>query len=71
MRTKSDFSGRLRRVIYATGLTQTEFANLVGLSRTAIGDYLAGDVEPKWSTLRRIMLKTGCSARDLLGGREP
>lgn len=64
------FAWRLRRVIYASGLSQTEFANLVGLSRTAIGDYLSGTTEPKWSTLRRIMLKTGCSARDLLGGRE-
>lgn len=64
------FARRLRRVMNATGLSQAEFARLVGLSRTAIGDYLSGTTEPKWSTLRRIMLKTGCSARDLLGGRE-
>ena len=70
MRGKSDFARRIRRVMNSTGLSQADFARRCGLSRTAIGDYLSGTAEPKWSTLRRIMRATGCTARDLLGGAE-
>lgn len=51
-----------------TGLTASEFARLCGLSRQTVNDYLGGKSEPRWSTMRRIMRVTGCTARDLLGG---
>ena len=65
-----DFARRLRRVVALTGLSQADFADLCGLSRQTLSQYLNGRTEPKWSTLRRIMRATGCSARDLLGGAE-
>lgn len=64
------FARRLRRVMNATGLSQADFADVCGLSRQTVSQYLNGRTEPRWSTLRRIMQRTRCSAADLLGGRE-
>ena len=65
-----DFARRLRRVVAITGLSQADFADLCGLSRQTVSTYLSGRAEPRWSTLRKIMRATGCTARDLLGGAE-
>ncbi len=70
MSDEDTFARRLRRVIYATGMSQSEFADYTGVSRACINEYLKGKSEPRWRVLRKIMLATGCTARDLLGGAE-
>lgn len=53
------------------GVTTTEIAAQLGVSRTAISDWENGKTDPGSRHLRGLALILGCSVADLLNGRTP
>lgn len=49
-----DFQNVFRRLRTSSGLTQTEFAERIGISRSTIGMYETGAREPDFEILERI-----------------
>lgn len=66
----SKFPGRLRQVREKAGLSQSEFAEQVGVSRGAISTYELGDRVPDIRFLDTVIEKFGCSYDYLMGKAE-
>lgn len=55
MKENRMFAGRLRELLTALGLSQGEFAKRLGVSQSAVSQWLSGTREPKHSHLQRII----------------
>lgn len=66
----SKFPGRLRQVREKAGLSQSEFAERVGVSRGAISTYELGDRVPDIRFVDKVIEEFGCSYDYLMGRAE-
>lgn len=62
-----NFNTQLRALRQEAGLSQQEFANRMGLSKSSINMYERGEREPSLDTLDRIASFFGCDIDYLLG----
>lgn len=62
-----NFNKQLRALRQEAGLSQQEFANRMGLSKSSINMYERGEREPSLSTLEQISSFFGCDIDYLLG----
>jgi putative transcriptional regulator len=53
------------------GVTQSEFADQVGLHRVTVSDYERGHRDPHMSVLRRLAAALNCAPADLLTAPAP
>ena len=67
----SRFSETMKHQRYLRGMTQDEFARLLGTSKQNISRYESGAVSPKISTAQAIADKLGITLAELNGGEEP
>lgn len=66
----SKFPARLRQIRETAGLSQSEFAERVGVSRGAISTYELGDRVPDIRFLDKVIEEFGCSYDYLMGYAE-
>ena len=57
----------LKREIEQSGITKTEIARQVGVSKSTISQYLSGRAQPTLATLSKLCKVLDCSADDILG----
>jgi len=57
----------LKREIEQSGITKTEIARQVGISKSTISQYLSGRAQPTLATLSKLCKVLDCSADDILG----
>ena len=62
---RMEFGTRLRRLMYGKGISQTELADLTGIQRTQLNNYINGKTSPSFYIVDRIAKALGCSADDL------
>lgn len=58
---------RLKMLRERNGITQAEFANILGISQSALGNYERGDRVPDATIIKNICIKFNMSADYLLG----
>lgn len=63
--SRMEFGYRLRRLMYKKGMTQTELADLAGIQRTQLNNYINGKTSPSFYIVDRIAKALGCSTDDL------
>lgn len=61
------FGTRLRNLLQARNISQVNFANLLGITRGRLNNYIAGRSEPDYKTLRSIATHLQVSMDYLLG----
>ena len=61
---------KIRRARLEAGFTQENLAERIGLSRTAIARYEAGDIEPRIKNLIAISKELNVSVDELFGLKE-
>ncbi len=57
----------LKREIEQSGITKTEIARQIGVSKSTISQYLSGRAQPTLATLSKLCNVLDCSADDILG----
>lgn len=62
---RTEFSMRLRRLLYLKGLTQIELAERTGIQRTQLTRYILGKSSPSFYNLDKISRAIGCSMDEL------
>ena len=60
----------LKKIRLERGMTQTELAEKIGITRTAICNYEAGTREPDFETLRKLVSVLECTLDELIGTGE-
>lgn len=65
-----EFGRRLRRIMYAKGLTQNDLSELTGISQTMLSSYITGKVVPSFMKVDRICRTLNCSMDDLRYSKE-
>lgn len=68
MTPKEAIASNISRAMLRSGMRNAELARMTGLTKTAVGYYVAGKCEPKASHLKRLCEALGCSADDILEG---
>ncbi len=61
-----DFGKRLRELLSERGITQKEFADALHLGASTVGNYVRGEREPDYDTLRSMAVFFGVSTDFLL-----
>lgn len=61
------FPARLRTTMAARQKTQQDLADVLGLSRQAVGQYMSGESKPSWETIAEIARALSVSTDYLLG----
>ena len=64
------FEEILKEFLLINNLTQTAFANIVGVKQSQVSEWLNGKAKPGYDTLRRISLAFNVSADYFLGIKE-
>ncbi|MDE5654550.1 MAG: helix-turn-helix domain-containing protein [Clostridia bacterium] len=64
------FDEILKEFMILNNLTQTAFANAIGVKQSQVSEWLNGKANPGYDTLRRISLAFNISADYLLGLKE-
>ncbi len=60
-------SENIRREIETSGLTKSEIARALGVSRPTVSQYVSGRIQPTLAMLSRLCKCLNCSADDILG----
>lgn len=63
----SHLSENIRREIETSGLTKSESARALGVSRPTVSQYVSGRIQPTLAMLSRLCKCLNCSADDILG----
>ena len=67
---ESCFDEILKEFLIINNLTQTAFANAIGVKQSQVSEWLNGKAKPGYDTLRRISLAFNVSADYFLGIKE-
>lgn len=67
---ETSFEEILKEFLILNNLTQTAFANAVGVKQSQVSEWLSGKAKPGYDTLRRISLAFNVSADYFLGLKE-
>lgn len=67
---ESSFEEILREFLLINNLTQTAFANAIGVKQSQVSEWLNGKAKPAYDTLRRISLAFNVTADYFLGIKE-
>ena len=62
-----EFTIILSDMLDELGLTQTQFARLIGVKQAQVSEWLKGKAKPGYDSLRSMAIATGFSASFLLG----
>jgi DNA-binding XRE family transcriptional regulator len=62
---KQEFAQRLRNRLASAGISQAALAHDLGISDSAVGQYLSGKHKPQARTLYRLAEVLGCRVEDL------
>ena len=65
------FSNNLNRFLKMRDERQTDFAKALGVSQSAISEWVAGHKMPKMNRVAQICAHFGCEFSDLLGEQNP
>ena len=70
-RWRYEFGRKLKATMWRRGITQTDLAEMTGISQTTISTYIRGSSSPTVPNLYRICQALGCSATEFIyiGGR--
>ena len=63
---KQEILHNLKREIESCGISKTEIANKVGISKATLSQYLSGRALPTLPTLTKMCIVLDCSADDIL-----
>ena len=66
----ASFDEILKEFLLINNLTQTAFANAIGVKQSQVSEWLNGKAKPGYDTLRRISLAFNVSADYFLGLKE-
>ena len=64
------FGEILKEFLIVNNMTQTAFANAIGVKQSQVSEWLSGKAKPGYDTLRRIALEFNVSADYFLGIEE-
>ena len=67
---ETSFDEILKEFLLINNLTQTAFANAIGVKQSQVSEWLNGKAKPGYDTLRRISLAFNVSADYFLGIKE-
>ena len=67
---ESSFDEILKEFLLINNLTQTAFANAIGVKQSQVSEWINGKAKPGYDTLRRISLAFNVSADYFLGIKE-
>ena len=67
---ETSFDEILKEFLLINNLTQTAFANAIGVKQSQVSEWLNGKAKPGYDTLRRISLAFNVSADYFLGLKE-
>ena len=67
---ETSFDEILKEFLLINNLTQTAFANPIGVKQSQVSEWLIGKAKPGYDTLRRISLAFNVSADYFLGLKE-
>ena len=62
-----EFTEILKEYLEINGLSQTAFADLVGVKQSQVSEWLRGKAKPGYDILKKISTATGISADYFLG----
>ena len=62
-----EFTEILKEYLEINGLSQTAFADLVGVKQSQVSEWLRGKAKPGYDILKKISKATGISADYFLG----
>ena len=62
---KYEFGRRLKRLMFIKGVTQTELADMTGISQTLLSGYITGRVSPSFLKVDKICRALDCSMDEL------
>lgn len=61
------FGDILKEYLSERAMTQTEFANSIGVKQSQVSEWLSGKAKPSYDILKRMALECGISADYFLG----
>lgn len=67
---KNDFSEILKDFLIEYNLTQTKFAQTIGVKQSQVSEWLKGKAKPGYDTLKSMAIAYNVSADLLLGIKE-
>lgn len=62
---KYEFGRRLKRLMFIKGVTQTELADMTGISQSLLNGYITGRVSPTFPKVDKICRALDCSMDEL------
>ena len=62
-----DFKEILKEFMKENGLTQTDFARVVGVKQSQVSEWLKGKAKPSYDILKQISVSFGITADYFLG----
>ena len=70
MLPENNFSAKLKNAKEERGATFVEFAEEMGISKSALQEYLKGNTNPRLDTIKLLAEKLGMPVSELIGGTD-